>query len=192
MKIKEIMCTPVDAIDPLTTVAVAAKKMRDENVGCLLVGRRDRLVGIVTDRDIVVRALGNGRNASCELVWNVMSSEVLSCFEDQSVDEAAGIMEEHGIRRLPVLDRQGQLTGIVSRSDVHGRASRKEPFAVTFYKELTDGRGTLHEVPLSTVYVTDVDSEDKAVARARPIFERKWSPNRWKGAADGCRVDRGH
>lgn len=106
MKIKEIMCTPVDAIDPLTTVAAAARKMRDENVGCLLVGRRDRLVGIVTDRDIVVRALGNGK-AGRELVWNVMSSEVLSCFEDQPVGDAASMMKEHGVRRLPVLDRRG-------------------------------------------------------------------------------------
>jgi CBS domain-containing protein len=126
MKIKEMMRVPVDAIDPLTTVAAAAQKMRNEDVGCLLVGRRDRLVGIVTDRDIVVRALANGKNACRELVWNVMSSEVLSCFDDQPVDEAVSIMAKHGIRRLPVIDRQGRLTGIISRSDLDGCASSKE------------------------------------------------------------------
>jgi CBS domain-containing protein len=62
MKIKDIMRVPVDPIDPLTTVAAAAQKMRDEDVGCLLVGRRDQLVGIITDRDIVVRGLANGQN----------------------------------------------------------------------------------------------------------------------------------
>jgi CBS domain-containing protein len=92
MKIKEMMRVPVDAIDPLTTVAAAAQEMRNEDVGCLLVGRRDRLVGIVTDRDIVVRALANGKNAYRESVWNVMSSEVLSCFDDQPVDEAVSMM----------------------------------------------------------------------------------------------------
>lgn len=189
MKIEQVMRTPVEPIDPLTTLAVAAKKMRDEDVGCLLVGRGDQLVGIVTDRDIVVRALASGGNPDRELVWNVMSSEVLSCFEDQPVDDAARTMEEHGVRRLPVLDRQGRLTGIVSLSDVHGRASRKEPYAVTFYKKLTDGCGTLHDVPIRTVYVAGVDSEDKAVARATTIFERNWGPARWKGIADGCRVD---
>jgi CBS domain-containing protein len=126
MKIKEIMRVPVDAIDPLTTVAAAAQEMRNEDVGYLLVGRRDRLVGIVTDRDIVVRALANGKNACRELVWNVMSSEVLSCFDDQPVDEAVSIMAKHGIRRLPVIDRQGWLTGIISRSDLDGCASSKE------------------------------------------------------------------
>lgn len=185
------MRSPVDPIDPATTVAVAAKKMRDADVGCLLVGRGDQLLGIVTDRDIVVRALANGRSAHREPVWHVMSSEVLSCFEDQSVEEAASIMEEHGVRRLPVLDREDRLTGLVSLSDVRGGASTKKPYAVTFYKELPDGRGVLHEVSLSTVYVAGVDCEGEAVAAAGMIFERRWNSNRWRAAADGCRVDRG-
>jgi CBS domain-containing protein len=153
MKVKQIMSSPVDPIDPTTTVAVAAQKMRDADVGCLLVGGGDQLFGIITDRDIVVRALADGRSAYREPVWSVMTSEVLSCFEDQPVEEAASIMAEHDVRRLPVLDRNGRLTGLVSLSDVRGGAFKKKPYAVTFYKELPDGRGTLHEVPLSTVYV---------------------------------------
>ena len=188
MKIHQIMSTPVDLIDPTTTIAAAAGKMRDEDVGCLLVGRNDQLFGIVTDRDIAVRALADSRNAICEPVWTVMSSEVLCCFEDQPVEEAARIMAEHSVRRLPVLDREGVLSGILSLSDVYGGESRKRPWQVTFHKELTDSRGTVHEVPLTTVYVAQVDSEDEAVAAAGRILEEEWCDSSRKTAADGCRV----
>jgi hypothetical protein len=60
---------------------------------------------------------------------------------------------------------------------------------VTFYKNLTDGRGTPHEVPIRTVYVAAVDGEDEAVTVATAIFNRHWGPSRWEGAADGCRID---
>lgn len=188
MKINQIMSRPVGLIDPTTTIAAAAGKMRDEDVGCLLVGRDDQLLGIVTDRDIAVRALADGRNAIHEPVWTVMSNKVLCCSEDQPVEEAARIMAEHSIRRLPVLDREGLLSGIVSVSDVYGRESRKKPRQVTFYRELTDSRGRVHEVPLKTVYVAEVDSEDEAVAAAERILKEDWCVSGSKGAADGRRV----
>jgi hypothetical protein len=68
------------------------------------------------------------------------------------------------------------------------RESRKKPWQVTFYKELTDSRGTVHEVPLTTVYVAEVDSEDEAVAAAGRILKEDWCVSRSKSAADGCRV----
>ena len=191
MKVGRIMSRRVELIDPATTVAAAVRRMRDEDVGCLLVGRNDRVFGIVTDRDLVVRTLAEGRNAHREPVRNVLSSEVLCCFEDQPVEEAAAIIAEHGVRRLPVLDRRQTLVGIVSLSDVRGGASRKKPYVVTFYKELPDSCGIPHEVPLRTVYVTGVDSEDGALAAAGTAFARDWGPRRWKGEPDGCRVDRG-
>lgn len=192
MKIRQIMSTPVDPIDPTTSVAAAAQKMRDANVGCLLIGQGDQLLGIVTDRDIVVRALADGRGAAREQVWTVMSSNPLCCFEEQAADEAARLMEQHGVRRLPVLDRNGRLTGLVSWSDVRGGASTKKPYAVTFYKGLPDGRGTLRDVPLGTVYVAGVDSEDDAVGAAEGVLRNAWCSQPWRGAADGCRVERGH
>ena len=192
MKVSEIMSRQPALIDPGTTLGEAARIMRDGDLGCLLIGRNEQVFGIVTDHDIVVRALANGTSPTREWVCNVMSSEVLSCFEDQPVENVTRIMAEHGIRRLPVLDRRGRLTGVVSMSDVRGGALRKmKPYAVTFYKHLTDGRGTMHEVPIRTVYVAAVDGKDEAMTVATAIFERHWGPARWKGAADGCRVDGG-
>ena len=188
MKISQNMSRPIDPIDPATTIAAAARKMRDEDVGCLLVGKDDQLFGIVTDRDIAIRALADERNANCEPVWTVMSSQVLYCFEDQPVEEATKIMAEHGVRRLPVLDREGLLSGIVSLSDVCGGESRKKPWQVTLYKKLTDSRGTVHEAPLSSIYVAETNSEDEAVAAARKIFAEDWCTSRWKSAADGWRI----
>jgi CBS domain-containing protein len=191
MKVHEIMSRGPALIDPSTTVAQAARTMRNSDLGCLLIGTDERVFGILTDRDIVVRALANGTNPAQERVCDVMSSEVLSCFEDQPVETVAKIMAEHGVRRLPVLDRRGRLTGLVSLSDVGGGELKKnKPYAVTFYKHLTDGRGTLHEVPIRTVYVAAVDGEDEAVTVGTAVFERHWGRARWK-AADGCRVDSG-
>ena len=193
MKVREIMSRRPALIDPGTTVAEAARTMRDSDLGCLLIGQNEQVFGIVTDRDSVVRALANGTNPIHERVCDVMSSEILSCFEDQPVENVAKIMAERGVRRLPVLDRRGRLTGVVSLSDVNGGALRKnKPYAVTFYKQLTDGCGTLHEVPIRTVYVAAVDGEEEAVSVATEIFKRHWGRARWEGAADGCWVDRGH
>lgn len=189
MRIREVMNSPVDTIDPSTTIAAAARMMRDANVGCLLVSSDDRLLGVVTDRDIVVRGLAEGKASTRNKVWTVMSSEVLCCFEDQPAEAAERIMMEHGVRRLPVLDRAGRLTGVVSLSDLRGGASSKAPWRVTFYKTLADVRGRLHEAPLVILNVGAAVSKTEAEAAARRIFEGDWSPKRWKGAADGVHVD---
>ena len=149
MQVGEIMSRRAGLIDPATTVAAAARRMRDDGVGCLLVGRSDRLLGIITDRDIVVRTLASSLHAMREPVRHVMSSEVLCCFADQPVEEAARIMAAHGVCRLPVLDRRESLVGIVSLSDLHGGVPKRKLYAVTFYKELADSCGTLHEVSSS-------------------------------------------
>lgn len=188
MRISQVMSKAVDPIDPTTTIAAAAARMRDEDVGYLLVGTGDRLLGIVTDRDMAVRALAEGKNATREPVWTVMSSGVLSCFEDQPLTEAARIMAEHGVRRLPVLDREGSLRGIVLLSDVHRGEPRRKPWKVTFYKELTDSRGTVHEAPLTQIYVAGADNEGEAAVAARRILKEHWCLGGWKHAADGYRV----
>lgn len=189
MRIREVMSSPVVTIEPTATIAAAARRMRDADVGCLLVGSDDRVLGIVTDRDIVVRGLAEGKASSRNKVWTVMSTEVLCCLEDEPIEAAARLMAEHGVRRLPVLDGAGRPTGVVSLSDLRGGASREAPWRVTFYKTLADVRGRLHEAPLTTVHVGAADSEGAAEAAARTVFDSDWSPERWKGAADGVRVD---
>lgn len=191
MRIREVMSRPVETIAPNTTIAAAARKMRDANVGSLVVVSDDETLGIVTDRDIVVRATAEGKASSRSKVWTVMSSEVICCFEDQPLEAAVRLMAEHRVRRLPVLDRARRPVGVVSLSDLRGGASSKAPWRVTFYKTLTDVRGRLHEAPLATVHVGAAGSEDAATAAAWRIFDGDWSPKRWKGAADGVRVEDG-
>lgn len=188
--VSEVMCREPAVIDPGTTVAEAARAMRDRGIGCLLVGRGDRVLGIVTDRDIVVRGLANGADPVRGRICDVMSSEVLCCHEDQPLDEVRRTMAEHGVRRLPVLDRWGHVVGVLSRSDLEGGAARNiRPQAVTFFKHLVDSSGTVHEVPLKTVYLAQIEDEEEARTVATAVFERYWGPARWKGTADGCRIE---
>jgi CBS domain-containing protein len=97
----------------------AAQMMRDLDVGPLPVcGDNDRLQGIITDRDIVVRAIADGRDPKKVRVQDVMSPNILYCFEDQGVDEAAQLMQGRQVRRLVVLNRDKRLVGIVSLGDL--------------------------------------------------------------------------
>jgi CBS domain-containing protein len=118
MQIKEIMTQDPVVAGPDTTLREAAQMMRDLDSGVLPVGEDDRLLGILTDRDITVRATAEGRDPNSTPVREVMSSEVVSCFVDDDVRGAAGKMEEHQLRRLVVLDRNERLVGIVSLGDL--------------------------------------------------------------------------
>jgi CBS domain-containing protein len=92
--------------------------MRDENIGALPVGENDHLIGMVTDRDIVVRAVTQDSPPGNMAVRDVMSEHVYYCFEDDDVDRAAQVMAEHQVRRLPVLNRDKRLVGIVALADL--------------------------------------------------------------------------
>ena len=118
MQLKEIMTREVEAVRPETAVKEAAELMRTLEIGTLLVSTGDRLVGVLTDRDITVRAVTEGGDAMSRPVCNVMTPEVAYCFEDQDVTEAARVMEERQVRRLPVLDRNKRLVGIISLDDL--------------------------------------------------------------------------
>lgn len=120
MRISDVMSREVCVIAPDTTLQDAARQMAAHDVGSLPVGENDRLVGIVTDRDIVVRGVGEGRDRDCP-VREVMTPDVQYCFEDQDVDEVASTMAGLEMRRLPVLDRDMRLVGIVSLANfAHG------------------------------------------------------------------------
>ncbi|MDZ5698141.1 CBS domain-containing protein [Chelativorans sp. M5D2P16] len=118
MQIRELMSTSVDIVDPNTTIRDAARKMRADNVGALPVGENDRLVGMVTDRDITVRAVAEERAAGNTTVREVMSEKVFYCFEDEEPERAAAVMSEHQVRRLPILNRDKRLVGILAMADL--------------------------------------------------------------------------
>ena len=130
MKISEIMTREPELIDPNTSIRDAAMRMRSENVGALPVGENDRLVGMVTDRDIVTRAVAEERHAGTTSVREVMSEGIFYCFEDNDIEEAAKAMAEHQVRRLPVLNRDKRLVGIVALADLAHTGEECEKIAL--------------------------------------------------------------
>ncbi|MET4069097.1 CBS domain-containing protein [Bradyrhizobium sp. S3.2.6] len=118
MQVREIMTPSVHIADPNMTIREAARWMRADNVGALPVGENDRLVGMITDRDIVMRAVAEERSAGNTSVREVMSEGVCYCFEDDDVEGASQQMATHQVRRLPVLNRQKRLVGVVALADI--------------------------------------------------------------------------
>jgi len=126
MKLRDIMTDGVDTVSPDSIIADAAELMRDLDVGALPVCDGARLVGMVTDRDITIRAVAEGRDPKKTRVSYCMSPEVLYCFEDQDAAEAEELMQQKQIRRLPILDRDKNLVGIVTMGDLATRADDPE------------------------------------------------------------------
>jgi len=118
MQLKEIMTPRVEVIAPDATIREAAEKMSHLDIGPLPVCEGDQLVGMVTDRDITVRAVAEGRNPVTTLVREVMTPDVVYGFDDQDVQDAARLMEQYQIRRLPVLNRTKRLVGMVALGDL--------------------------------------------------------------------------
>jgi CBS domain-containing protein len=118
MLVKEIMTRNVEVVSPGDTLEQAARKMEELNVGPLPVCEGNRVVGMLTDRDITVRATAAGCDPKTTLVSDTMSQDITSCFEDQDVREAADLMKQKQIRRLLVMNRANDLIGIVSLGDL--------------------------------------------------------------------------
>ena len=117
MQVSEVMTRDVQLVPPSTSIVDAARQMRDSDVGALPVGENGQLSGMVTDRDIVIRAVAEGRAAD-EAIAEVLSPDVVSCRESDSVEDAANLMSQHQIRRLPVVGDNQQLVGILALGDV--------------------------------------------------------------------------
>jgi CBS domain-containing protein len=140
MLVKQVMTPGAECVRPGNSLHEAAQKMRNLDVGPLPVcGDNDRLVGMITDRDITVRAVAEACDPRTTTVKDVMTPDVVYCFEDQDVHEAARLMKENQIRRLVVLNRDKRLVGFVSLGDL----------AVETGDEKLAGR-TLEEVSLPT------------------------------------------
>lgn len=137
MRVAEIMTRDPEVITSDLVLKDAALKMRKLDVGMLPVRNDDRLVGMLTDRDITVRATAEGRDPIKTQVHEVMSPEVVYCFEDQDVSEAAKLMREKQIRRLPILNREKRLVGVVSLGDVAVH-SKEEKIVSETIKEVSE------------------------------------------------------
>ena len=117
MRVSEAMSRDVRIVNPEQTICEAARIMSEIDVGALPVGENDRLVGMITDRDIAVRAVAAEKPHTTK-VREVMSREVLYCYEDQDLDELAINMGDEQVRRMPVVNRDKRLVGIVSVGDL--------------------------------------------------------------------------
>jgi CBS domain-containing protein len=128
MKIRDIMTPTMQIASPDDTLQAAAEKMATANCGALPVGENDRLVGMITDRDIVTRAVADGIDPTECYVGEIMSEGVKYCYEDESLEDLARNMADLQIKRLPVVNHDKRLVGIVSLGDVavtsEGQAQR--------------------------------------------------------------------
>ena len=125
MYVKEVMTASVNYVAPDATVPDVARLMRDEDIGSVPVAEHDRLIGMITDRDLVVRLLADGLEMSAVRARDVMSPRILYCVEDQSVDDVLNNMADNQVRRLPVINRQKRLVGMVSLGDLSRAADRR-------------------------------------------------------------------
>ena len=118
MQISELMTQEVGVIAPEATIQEAAQRMQACNIRALPVGERDALVGILTDRDLVTRAITEGRDPKTTCVREVMTPDLVTCFADQEITVATQLMHERHIQQLVVLSRDHRLVGIIALRDV--------------------------------------------------------------------------
>ncbi len=126
--LKDLMSRDVKVISPDMSIREAAREMRDGDFGMLPVGENDRMIGTISDRDIAIRAVAEGKDTDTK-VRDVMSEGVAWAYEDDSVEEAAKIMSKRQVRRLPVVDRDKRLVGIVALGDFAVESSEIRPAA---------------------------------------------------------------
>lgn len=131
MRVSEIMTRDVDVVSPEATLVEAATLMARDDVGVLPIGHLESLTGMLTDRDIVVRGLAQGKDPASTRVKDVMTPDLIFVFEDQEVQQAAFLMSSRQVRRLPVLDRTHCLVGIVSLGDLAKYGDDEERLSVT-------------------------------------------------------------
>ena len=129
MRVSEAMTREVRIATPGQSIRDVARLMKDLDAGAVPVGENDRLVGMITDRDIAIRAVALGKGPDTP-VREVMSEDVKYCYDDEELDHVAKNMSEHQVRRLPVVNREKRLVGIVSLGDVVQRETKSAIKAV--------------------------------------------------------------
>jgi len=121
MLARDLMTKNVECLAPETAISLVARTMRSLDIGFVPICEGDRLIGTVTDRDIVLRGIADGKDMQSCKARDVMTSEVLWCYDDQTSDEVADYMADKEIRRVLVLDREKRLAGVISIGDLAKR-----------------------------------------------------------------------
>ena len=125
MQVKEAMHTGVEWVEPDTSVSEIAQKMRDLDIGAIPVCEKDHLVGIITDRDITCRAVAKGDDISKLTAGDVMTEGVVYCRDTEDLQDAIHIMEDKQIRRMPAIDEDKRMVGMLSLGDVSHATSQQ-------------------------------------------------------------------
>ncbi len=184
MLVKDSMTGAVAIVAPDVPLATAARRMRDHEVRCLPVVEGDRLVGMLTDRDIVVRGVADGLDPVSSMVREAMSAGALACSVDDPVDQAQALMVANRVKQLPVLDRRARLVGLLSLGDLTGQPGKCRPHQVTFYKRLANSSGHLHNVEVGKVYLSPAIEKADAVPAALAKFAQDRGLGSWDQVAD--------
>ena len=132
-KIKDVMTRDVKVISPDTSIMEAARKMSEGDFGMMPVGENDRMIGTISDRDIAIRAVAEGKGPDTK-VREIMSEGIYWAYEDDTVDHAAELMSEHQVRRLPVVNHDKRLVGILALGDFAVDRSEIQPAAEALSK----------------------------------------------------------
>lgn len=125
MKVSEVMASNVQMIGRADSLETAARLMREHDIGCVLVGSEGKLEGMLTDRDIVLRAIAGERPLNQLTAADAMTANPIWCRADDTIKQAAVIMEDKRVRRLPVLDFQNRIVGVVSLGDICTHTSHR-------------------------------------------------------------------
>jgi CBS domain-containing protein len=152
MNVARLMTRRVSWVGPDATLPEIARRMRAEDIGCVPVAHNDRLIGMVTDRDMILRAVAEGGEIERRTAREVMTDRVLYCFEDETIAAVLRTMADRQVRRLPVVSRAKRLVGVVSLGDLAHAAGEKAGDALKAISQPT-------RVPVS------------APARARPPLD---------------------
>jgi CBS domain-containing protein len=128
MKINEIMTRNVECVSPSLKISLAAEKMLSEDIGFLPICEHNKVVGTVTDRDITIRSVAQGRDPRLAPISEIMTSTIFHCYEDDDVETVAKAMQTDAVHRMLIFDRNEQLVGVVSLGDI-ARASGESGLA---------------------------------------------------------------
>jgi CBS domain-containing protein len=130
----------VHAINPEATILEATQKMNRHRIGSLIVMHEENFVGILTERDILMRVVAEEKEPRSVRVDEVMTTEVICCQPDTSVEEASSIMKSHRVRHLPVCDAEGRMIGLVSIGDLNARHATEQEIVIHHLHEYIYGR----------------------------------------------------